>query len=68
MALDRLGAASGMRMGEKLFIDPEALAVVDDRLFVFADRATRRHREEERQANIAIADRLWVDPIKRHWA
>lgn len=56
--------AYGVRMGKRLPIDPEAWAVVDDRLFVFLDRATQQRWEEEREVNIAIADRLWVDLIK----
>jgi len=53
--------AYGIRMGRKLPIDPTAFETVDGQLYVFLDRATKLTWEEDRAANIQIADKIWPD-------
>ncbi|MEM9763416.1 MAG: YHS domain-containing (seleno)protein [Pseudomonadota bacterium] len=49
----------GVRMGQKLGIDPMAYRVVGDRLFLQHDLGTRHVWRMDERENIRIADRIW---------
>ena len=53
--------AFGVRMGRKLPVDPLAFDVVDGRLYVFLDQATKLKWQEDREMNIQIADKIWPE-------
>ncbi|MEM7499985.1 MAG: YHS domain-containing (seleno)protein [Pseudomonadota bacterium] len=49
----------GVRMGQRLGVDPLAYRIVDDRLFLQHDPGTQRVWRMSERRNIAIADRVW---------
>ncbi|MEL6576061.1 MAG: YHS domain-containing (seleno)protein [Pseudomonadota bacterium] len=49
----------GVRMGQKLGIDPLAYRMVDDRLFLQHDLGTQLVWRMDERENIRIADRIW---------
>jgi len=49
----------GVRMGQKLDIDPEAWRIVDGRLFVQLDHGTRLVWMLDETNNIEVADAVW---------
>lgn len=53
--------AYGVRMGKLLAVDYNAYEIVDGRLFLLLNRATQALWQEQKQQNIAIADRLWPE-------
>jgi len=55
----------GVRMGKKLDIDPEAYAVIDNKLYLLLNRSTKELWDLEQERNIAIANSLWpsVKPV-----
>ena len=53
--------AYGVRMGKLLAVDYYAYEIVDGRLFLLLNRATQALWQEQKQQNIAIADRLWPE-------
>ena len=48
-------------MGKLLAVDYNAYEIVDGRLFLLLNRATQALWQEQKQQNIAIADRLWPE-------
>ncbi len=53
--------AFGIRMGKKLPIDPSAYTVVDNKTYVFLDRATMTMWKDDVNGNIRIARKLWPE-------
>jgi YHS domain-containing protein len=53
--------AYGVRMGRKLPIDPTAFEIVDGRLYLFLDRATKLTWHQDQAGNIQIADKIWPE-------
>jgi len=51
--------AYGVRMGKKLDVDPEVYAVLDGKLYLLLNRATKEVWDQDRARNIAIANSLW---------
>jgi hypothetical protein len=51
--------AMGVALGRKAEIDPEAWAIVDGKLYLNYDKATRDEWRRNQAANIAQADRNW---------
>ncbi len=51
--------AYGVRMGKKFDIDPLAYTIVDGRLYMMLDRATRELWKADPHKNIKIAERIW---------
>lgn len=49
----------GVRMGQKLSIDPSTFRVVDGRLFLQHDMGTQLVWRMDERENITIADRIW---------
>jgi YHS domain-containing protein len=49
----------GVRVGKKLSTNPNAWVIADGRLFLQLDRGTRSLWLDDRERNIAIADRIW---------
>jgi YHS domain-containing protein len=56
--------AYGVRMGRKLPIDPTAFDIVDGRLYLFLDRATRHTWHQDETGNIQIADKIWPELMR----
>ncbi|MBL4710814.1 MAG: hypothetical protein JKY48_20510 [Flavobacteriales bacterium] len=57
--------AYGVRMGQKFDVDPEAYTVLDGKLYMLLNRATKELWEKDRERNIGIAQQLWssIKPI-----
>ena len=53
--------AYGVRMGQKLPIDPKEYTVYDKRLYLFLDHATRASWLDDMKANIEIARTIWPE-------
>jgi hypothetical protein len=51
-------------MGRKLPIDPTAFDIVDGRLYLFLDRATRHTWHQDETGNIQIADKIWPELMR----
>lgn len=51
--------AYGVRMGQRHRVDPSAFEIVDGRLYLFLDRATRQLWREDVKGNIARAEQRW---------
>ncbi|MEM9781931.1 MAG: YHS domain-containing (seleno)protein [Pseudomonadota bacterium] len=51
--------AYGIRMGQKLKVDPLAFEIIDGRLFLFLDEGTRNVWRADQADNISIADGIW---------
>lgn len=51
--------AYGVRMGQRHRVDPSAFEVVDGRLYLFLDRATRKLWMEDVDGNINRAEQQW---------
>lgn len=51
--------AYGVRVGKKFDIEPTAYRVVDNRLYVLLNLATRELWEQDREKNIEIGNQLW---------
>ena len=50
----------GVALGNKAEIDPEAWAIVDGKLYLNYDKATRDEWRQHQAANIARADENWA--------
>ena len=53
--------AYGVRMGQKLEIDPHSFVIDNGKLYMLLNPATKRLFEQEMKRNIEIANRLWPD-------
>ncbi len=53
--------AFGVRMGTKLEIDTTAFEVVDNKLYLLLNHATKKMWENDKHENISIAEKLWPE-------
>lgn len=55
----------GVRLGQKFKGDPAEYVIHDDKLYLLYNRGSKQRWEQERDRNIAIAERLWPQLIVR---